>query len=87
MVLPIFSEGFLQAQIDNSTWLPGVNYGNRFIPEPWMADDSYSIYGTKYGPAVQKASNVKEVSFCDVTDDRILRWLDDNVKEEHFAQM
>jgi len=51
--------------------------------------DTYdeSIYGTRYGPAVQKASNVSDVSFCDVTDDRILDWLTDHVKEEHFANM
>ena len=52
-----------------------------------MTSLSESIYGSKYGPAVKKADNVKDISFCDVTDDRILHWLDDNIQEDHFSQM
>ena len=74
-------------QQSGSSYLEGVNYGNRFIPEPWMARDEDSIYKTKYGPEVKKPDNVGDLSFCDVTDDRIIRYLDDMVKEEHFRMM
>lgn len=71
-----------------SSFIEGVNYGNRFIPEPWMAADADSIYKSpKYGPEVIKPHHLSDLSFCDITDDRILRYLDDNVKEEHFKKM
>jgi hypothetical protein len=52
-----------------------------------MLGDGDSIYGTKYGPAVTKPSDCARVSLCDVQDDRILKYLDDAVKEEHFKEM
>ena len=62
-------------------FLKGVNYGNRFVPEDWMAGDGESIYGGHYGSPVNSPNDVARVSLCDVTDDRILRWLDDTIKE------
>ena len=70
-----------------SEFLRGVNYGNTFIPEDWMTNDQESIYGERYGPRVSQPSEVKRVSLCDVSDDRILRWLEDVVKEEDFVKM
>ena len=70
-----------------SDFIKGVNYGNRFIPEDWMENDGNSIFGNHYGPSVNKPWDVERVSLCDVTDDRILRWLDDKVKEEDFQKM
>jgi len=67
--------------------MAGVNYGNRFIPEDWMANDQESIYGTKYGARVDKPGNVGRVSLCDVEDDRILRYLDEKVQEDDFKLM
>ena len=58
-----------------------------FVPEDWMTADQESIYGERYGPRVSQPSDVARVSLCDVTDDRILRWLDDNVKEDDFRKM
>jgi len=49
-----------------------------------MASDEESIYKTKYGPEIVKPSDVDDLSFCDIEDDRILRYLDDKVKEEDF---
>ena len=49
-----------------------------------MANEQESIYHSKYGPEVSKADYVNDISFCDIEDDRILRYLDDKVKEEHF---
>lgn len=49
-----------------------------------MASDEESIYKTKYGPEVIKADYVDDVSFCDIEDDRILKYLDDKIKEEDF---
>jgi len=68
-------------------FMKGTNYGNMFIPEDWMASDSESIFGSHYGPAVSKPWDVERYSLCDVTDDRILRWLDDKVKESDFLKM
>ena len=53
-----------------SEFLKGVNYGNIFVPEDWMAEDSVSIYGDHYGPSVSPPPGVARVSLCDVTDDR-----------------
>ena len=78
---------FLMLDFSNAEFLRGVNYGNRFIPEDWMTDDSNSIYGYHYGDTVQTPNDVERVSLCDVTDDRILRWLDDTVLEEDFVKM
>jgi len=68
-------------------FIKGTNYGNMFVPEDWMAGDGDSIYGSHYGPAVQKPWDVDRFSLCDVTDDRILRWLDDKVKESDFQKL
>merc|ERR1711962_424493 len=70
-----------------SEFLKGVNYGNAFIPEDWMTNDQESIYGERYGSRVSQPSDVARVSLCDVTDDRILRWLEDVVKEEDFVEI
>ena len=67
--------------------MKGVNYGNRFVPEDWMTNDNENIFGSHYGPAVEKPWDVKRYSLCDVTDDRILRWLDDKVQETDFQKM
>jgi len=71
----------------NGEFIKGVNYGNRFVPEDWMANDEESIFGNHYGPAVEKPWDVERYSLCDVTDDRILRWLDDKVQEYDFQKM
>lgn len=68
----------------SNEFISGVNYGNRFIPEPWMANSQESIYNTKYGPSIDKPDYVDDLSLCDISDDRILRYLEDKVKEEHF---
>ena len=78
---------FLQPEPSQSEFLKGVNYGNRFIPEDWMTSDQESIYGERYGERVGRPSDVARVSLCDVTDDRILRWLGDTVLEEDFRRM
>merc|ERR1719187_382297 len=75
---------FFQAKAE---FLKGVNYGNRFVPEDWMAGDGDSIYGGHYGSPVNSPNDVARVSLCDVTDDRILRWLDDTIKEDDFMKM
>lgn len=62
----------------------GTQYGNRFLPEVWMMTDEDSIYGTKYGPKVTHPDDIEKASLCDVTDDRILKFLDDQIKEKHF---
>ena len=31
----------------------GVNYGNKFVPEPWMTHCSESVWGTKYSNTSQ----------------------------------
>jgi hypothetical protein len=52
-----------------------------------MAASDISIYnGTKY-PPVFKPDYAARVSLCDITDDRILDYLNTTVKEEHFAEM
>ena len=76
-----------QADLGRSEFVKGVNYGHRFIPEDWMTDYPVSIFGSKYGPAVTEPAGVHRVSFCDIPDDRILRWLDDTVLEDDFARM
>jgi len=68
-------------------FLKGVNYGNRFVPEDWMTGDGESIFGGHYGSPVNSPNDVARVSLCDVTDDRILRWLDDTIKEDDFMKM
>lgn len=69
-------------------FLEGVNYGNRFIPEPWMSSDDESIFKTKYGPEVIKPNDdFEDVSFCDIDDERILKYLDDKILEEDFQKM
>ena len=77
----------LLAETCQSEFLKGVNYGNRFIPEDWMTSDQESIYGERYGGRVGKPTDVARVSLCDVTDERILRWLADTVKEDDFRRM
>merc|ERR1712198_831732 len=44
------------------------------------------LYG-HYGSPVNSPNDVARVSLCDVTDDRILRWLDDTIKEDDFIKM
>merc|ERR1719219_15361 len=78
---------FLQTETCWSMFLKGVNYGNRFIPEDWMTNNQESIFGERYGPQVGQPNDVARVSLCDVTDDRILRWLDDKVTEDDFRKM
>jgi hypothetical protein len=73
-----------EGRLYENSFIAGANYGNRFIPEPWMASDDESIYKTKYGPEIKKPDYVGDLSFCDIEDDRILKYLDDKVKEEHF---
>jgi len=65
----------------------GVNYGNRFIPEDWMANSKESIYGTKYGAKVVQPAGVARVSLCDVEDDRMLTYLDEKIQEDDFKRM
>lgn len=73
--------GYYNAMSDavgnHNLFIAGANYGNRFIPEPWMANNEDSIYHTKYGPEVKKPDYVSDYSFCDIEDDRILKYLDD----------
>jgi len=65
----------------------GVNYAGRFIPEPFLG-----LYGTEeiLFKGVQPGVRSK-LSLCDVnTSDsgmRMTRFLDLNIKEEHFALM
>ena len=33
--------------------MKGVNYGNKFVPEPWMTHRGESVWGTKYGDPAQ----------------------------------
>lgn len=49
-----------------------------------MASDDESIYKTKYGPEIVKPDYVDDLSLCDIEDDRMLKYLDDKVKEEDF---
>ena len=63
----------------------GTNYGNRFIPEQWMDTTDYDIFeGPDYGPAMSKPDGVDHFSLCDITDRRILKYLDKVILEEHF---
>jgi len=71
----------------NAEFVKGTNYGNIFLPEDWMTGDGESIFGTRYGPSVQKPWDVERFSLCDVPDDRILRWLDDKIQEYDFQKM
>ena len=52
-----------------------------------MASDDESIYKTKYGPEIVKPDYVDDLSLCDIEDDRMLKYLDDKVKEEDFQKM
>lgn len=69
MLLKAASFIFLCSSI-HGEFLKGVNYGNIFVPEDWMAGEGVSIYGGHYGPVVSPPSGVARVSLCDVTDDR-----------------
>jgi aryl-phospho-beta-D-glucosidase BglC (GH1 family) len=73
--------------VDQQGFLRGVNYGNRFIPEDWMANSTESIYGTRFGPEVHQPSDCARVSLCDVNDGRILKWLDYKVQEDDFVKI
>ena len=74
-------------------FMRGVNYGNRFLPEAWMNmrewqhDYRDSIFGPYYGSNVSAPNGVDRVSLCDVTDNRILKWLNDTIQEEDFIKM
>ena len=64
---------------DNCTAVPtsdgrfvkGVNYGNKFVPEPWMTHRGESVWGTKYGdpaqlsPGAEKYKARHSVSFIE----------------------
>ena len=49
--------------------MKGVNYGNKFVPEPWMTHRGQSVWGTKYGdpaqlsPGAEKYKARNSVSF------------------------
>jgi hypothetical protein len=64
-----------------------VNYGNRFIPEDWMIPLNQSIYGPYYGAKPTKPDDIERISLCDVTDQRMMKWLDDTIKESDFQNM
>ena len=74
-------------------FMKGVNYGNRFAPEAWMNmrewqhDYRDSIFGPYYGSNVSAPAGVDRVSLCDVTDNRILKWLNDMIQEDDFIKM
>ena len=75
-------------------FMRGVNYGNRFLPEAWMNMREWqhnyrdSIFGPAYGPPnITAPHEGMEPSLCDVTDARILRWLNDTIEEEDFRKM
>ena len=74
-------------------FMRGVNYGNRFAPEAWMNmrewqhDYRDSIFGPYYGSNVSAPNGVDRVSLCDVTDNRILKWLNDTIQEDDFIKM
>ena len=91
VVLLLFNVWTLQVQAE---FMKGVNYGNRFTPEAWMNMNSWthkdfdSIFGPKYGtPDVTAPHEGMEPSLCDVTDARILSWLNDTIEEEDFRKM
>jgi hypothetical protein len=50
----------------------------------WGKDN---IFGEKYGSKVQKPAGIGNYSLCDIEDDRILKYLDDTIKEEDFMTM
>jgi aryl-phospho-beta-D-glucosidase BglC (GH1 family) len=65
----------------------GVNYGNRFIPEDWMAKSPYDFFEGLSSPA-------KRLSLGDVIDvsgkpakRRMLDWLEATIQEEDFQKM
>ena len=90
VVLLLFNVWTVQVQAE---FMKGVNYGNRFTPEAWMNYNSWShkdfdsIFGPKYGSIVSAPNEGIEPSLCDVTDARILRWLNDTIEEEDFIKM
>ena len=90
VVLLLFNVWTVQVQAE---FMKGVNYGNRFTPEAWMNMNSWShedfdsIFGPKYGSIVSAPHEGMEPSLCDVTDDRILRWLENTIREEDFRKM
>ena len=90
VVLLLFNVWTVQVQAE---FMKGVNYGNRFTPEAWMNYNSWShkdfdsIFGPKYGSIVSAPNEGIEPSLCDVTDARILNWLNDTIEEEDFRKM
>ena len=90
VVLLLFNVWTVQVQAE---FMKGVNYGNRFNPEAWMNYNSWShkdfdsIFGPKYGSIVTAPHEGMEPSLCDVTDARILKWLNDTIEEEDFRKM
>ena len=90
VVLLLFNVWTVQVQAE---FMKGVNYGNRFTPEAWMNYNSWShkdfdsIFGPEYGSIVTAPHEGMEPSLCDVTDARILRWLNDTIEEEDFRKM
>jgi hypothetical protein len=52
-----------------------------------MLPEDESVYGEKYGAVVKKPDNIARVSLCDVTDDRILSYLEDSINESDFQLM
>ena len=90
VVLLLFNVWTVQVQAE---FMRGVNYGNRFAPEAWMNmrewqhDYRDSIFGPYYGSNVSAPDGVDRVSLCDVTDNRILKWLNDTIQEDDFIKM
>ena len=62
-------DNLISAQTSGARFVKGVNYGNKFVPEPWMTHRGQSVWGTKYGdpaqlsPGAEKYKARNSVSF------------------------
>lgn len=86
------SRAVVREQASTKPKAAGLNYGNRFIPEAWMGPSANKDHIIPHG--FFRNMSGAELVLADVVDmeglparTRMMGWLDENIKEEHFATM
>jgi len=85
------STGASVGQPRTQNWLRGVNYGGRFVPEEFLELPGKDALYAGVAAASNNFQGTRARSICDITaldnGDRMARYLNENIKDEHFRKM
>jgi len=85
------STGAAVGQPRAENWFRGVNYGGRFVPEEFLEMPGKDALYAGVAAASQNFQGTRARSICDIEasdgGDRMARYLNENIKDEHFRKM